>query len=159
MIKVRAFFLFIFLVFGFSHYGWSQTSLPFFSNLKHGKTNVRFGPNNNFPIKFELKCERLPVEIIKTHKDWYFIHDFEGESGWLHKRMVAQNDFVFLLKKSFLKKERKTTSQTIACLSRGVLVKLKNCHNKICCVEMINHKKKMVGWVPGKNLWGSLKLK
>jgi SH3-like domain-containing protein len=155
----RLCFLFVLLTAGFPPYGWSQPSFPFFSNLKHDKTNVRFGPSNSFPIKFELKCACLPVEIIKIHKDWYFIHDFEGESGWIHRRMVAQNDFVFLLKKSLLKKERKITSQTIACLSRGVLVKLKSCHNKICCVEIFNHKKKMVGWIPEKNLWGSLKLK
>ncbi len=131
-----------------------EPSSSLFYNLKHEETNVRFGPGNQFPVKFFLRYPKLPVEVIKTHEDWYFIHDFEGEGGWIHKRMVSQCGVVMVTSKTPLKKEKKVSSPILAQLSKGVLVKLKECRNKLCKVEIKRNQKSILGWVPEKNLWG-----
>lgn len=125
-----------------------------FSNLKHEKTTVRFGPGEQNPIKFFLNHPKLPVELIKAHKDWYFIHDSEGEGGWIHRRMVFPGNVVLVTQKTDLRKEKKLSSRILAHLSKGVLVKLKECQNKLCRVEIKNNGKAIVGWVAEKNLWG-----
>ena len=130
-----------------------ETVPPVFYNLKHEKTHIRFGPGPQFPIKFSL-YGKLPVEVIKSHEEWYFIHDFEGEDGWVQKRMVSQRNIVFTVKKTLLKKDKKMTSSVLAQLSKGVLIKLKECQNKLCQVEVTEGKKRITGWVPEKDLWG-----
>lgn len=142
------------IVFCLAFWGCVAQETALFYNLKHEETNVRFGPGNQFPIKFFLKHPKLPVEIIKTHEDWYFIHDFEGEGGWIHKRMVFQGGIVLVAVKAFVKKEKKISSPILAQLSKGVLVKLKECRNTLCRVEIKRGKKSIIGWVPEKNLWG-----
>lgn len=143
----------IFLI-GLVWNGYGKQQLPLvFYNLKHEKTHVRFGPGPQFPIKFSL-YGKLPVEIIKSHEEWYLIHDFEGEEGWVQKRMVAQQGIVLTTKKTHLKKDKKMTSPILAQLSKGVLIRLKECHNKLCRAEAIQGKRKITGWVPEKDLWG-----
>ena len=135
--------------------GYGREAPPvLFYNLKQEETNVRFGPSNQFPVKFYLKCRRLPVEIKQANEEWYKLQDSEGEEGWVHKRMVFPGAIVLVTKKIPLTKEKKTSSAVLAHLSKGVLVKLKECHNQLCRVELKIGKKSLTGWVPEKNLWG-----
>lgn len=133
----------------------AKSDTPFlFYNLKHGETNVRFGPSNQFPIKFSFKQAKLPVEVLKSHQEWYLIRDMEGEEGWVLQRMVSPAGFVLVTNKSFLRKDKNIRSPIIAHLTKGVIVKLKECHNQLCCVQIPGPSSKLMGWMPEKHLWG-----
>ena len=153
-------------------------SLSVFYNLKK-KTDVRFSPSQESPVKFSL-YRKLPIKIIRKYQDWCFIQESEGEQGWVPENMVFQGSMVLVTKNTFLKREKDSTSSSLtlfskiisvfksiflkkekesdfsnlAQISKGVLVKLKECQGTMCLVETKIGRKTLKGWVSREALWG-----
>ena len=62
------------------------------------KANVRSGPGTK---KYEVlwEIERYhPIQVIHTQNEWLFFKDFEGDEGWIHKRLVDKTPTVITRK-------------------------------------------------------------
>jgi SH3-like domain-containing protein len=124
-----------------------------FYNLKK-KTEVRFSPSQESPVKFSL-YRKVPVKVVRKYQDWCFIRESEGEEGWIPENMIFQGGMALLIKNAFLKKEKDLHSSNLAQLSKGLLVKLKDCQGTVCRVETKIGKKALKGWVSKETLWGA----
>ena len=38
----------------------------------------------------------MPIEIIDEYKDWRKINDYEGNIGWLHKKLIKGERFAIV---------------------------------------------------------------
>ncbi len=62
------------------------------------KANVRSGPGTK---KYEVlwEIERYhPIQVVQRQGDWIFFKDFEGDEGWIHKRLVDKTPTVITRK-------------------------------------------------------------
>ncbi len=62
------------------------------------KANVRSGPGTK---KYEVlwEIERYhPIQVVHQQNDWLFFKDFEGDEGWIHKRLVDKTPTVITRK-------------------------------------------------------------
>ncbi len=62
------------------------------------KANVRSGPGTK---KYEVlwEIERYhPIQVVHKQNDWLFFKDFEGDEGWIHKRLVDKTPTVITRK-------------------------------------------------------------
>lgn len=149
MTKLKSIIVFSLFLLG----GSSAWSSSVFYNLKNKKTDVKFSPSHESPTKFFL-YRKLPVKVIRKYQDWCFIEDSEGEEGWIPENTVSQGSMVLIIADTFLHKEKDVRSNCLARLSKGVLARLKKCHQTLCQIETKNGQKPLVGWVLEKNLWG-----
>ena len=54
------------------------------------KANVRSGPGTaTYEILWEIE-KYHPIQVIQRQGDWIFFKDFEGDEGWVHKRLVKK---------------------------------------------------------------------
>ncbi len=66
--------------------------------LAVNKANVRSGPGTK---KYEVlwEIERYhPIQVIQKQGDWIFFKDFEGDEGWIHRRLVDKTPTVITRK-------------------------------------------------------------
>ena len=70
--------------------------IPRFVSLKFDNSNLRVGPDENYPIKLMYVVTNTPIEIIDEHKDWRKINDYEGNKGWLHKSLIKGKRFAIV---------------------------------------------------------------
>ena len=62
------------------------------------KANVRSGPGTDkYDILWEIE-KYHPIQVIQKQGDWIFFKDFEGDEGWIHKRLVNQTPTVITRK-------------------------------------------------------------
>jgi SH3-like domain-containing protein len=66
--------------------------------LSVGKANVRSGPGTDkYEILWEIE-KYHPIQVIQKQGDWIFFKDFEGDEGWIHKRLVDKTPSVITRK-------------------------------------------------------------
>ena len=62
------------------------------------KANVRSGPGTKkYAILWEIE-KYHPIQVIQKQGDWIFFKDFEGDEGWIHKRLVNKTPSVITRK-------------------------------------------------------------
>ena len=62
------------------------------------KANVRSGPGTDkYAILWEIE-KYHPIEVVQKQGDWIFFKDFEGDEGWIHKRLVNKTPSVITRK-------------------------------------------------------------
>lgn len=144
--KILLFLVFVFPLFSFS---------SVFMNLRHEKTNFRYGPEMTFPLKFTWNGAGLPVEVIKEQGQWAYVQDSEGDLGWLQRRMLSKNKLALVLKDAELRTEKDPRSKLIAFPRQGALVRVKACENNVCYVQVSYQEKKIEGWILKRLLWGA----
>ena len=124
-------------------------------NLRHEKTNFRYGPDMSFPLKFTWHGMLLPVELIKHHKEWVFVRDSEGAKAWVQARMLAKRQMVLALKDLDLRLTQDAQSKRLAYLQKGALLKLEVCKQDMCKIKTLDKDLQLKGWVSLKGLWGA----
>ncbi len=66
--------------------------------LSVDKANVRSGPGTDkYAILWEIE-KYHPIQVIQKQGDWIFFKDFEGDEGWIHKRLVNKTPSVITRK-------------------------------------------------------------
>ena len=124
-----------------------------FLSLKKNKTNVRYGPSLDDPIKYIYKKINLPVRLIDTKENFRRIIDLENNSGWIHHKMLRPSNSFIILGNRILFKEPSFFSRPIVKLEKGRLLVIRKCENNWCNVTT----EKYSGWVKNDNIWGLTK--
>ena len=124
-----------------------------FLSLKKNKTNVRYGPGLDYPIKYIYRKVNLPVKQIDTKENWRRVIFLDNNSGWIHSSQLKPSNSIIILENKILFKEPSNFSQPIAKLEKGRLLIVKKCDGGWCKVNTDNY----LGWIKTKNIWGSIK--
>ena len=124
-----------------------------FLSLKKNKTNVRYGPGLDYPIKYVYRKVNLPVRLIDKKENWRRVIFLDNNSGWIHWSQLKPSNSVITTKEKILFKNPSNFSEPIAKLEKGRLLVIKKCENKWCNIITNEYK----GWVKTKNMWGTVK--
>jgi len=152
MIKTALFTLLFFLC---ASPLWAEPAPPLrvarFVTLDADEVNVRTGPGIRYPIKFILRREGLPVEIVKEFDVWRQIRTMEGDEGWTHKSLLSGGRAV-IVKGSMqtMLKKPDSSARPVVKLEPGVVAGLDRCDNEWCYLSIAGYK----GWVLREGVWG-----
>ena len=124
-----------------------------FLSLKKNKTNVRYGPGLDYPIKYIYRKVNLPVKQIDKKENWRRVVFLDNNSGWIHWSQLKPSNSIIAIEKKVLFKKPSNFSEPLAKLEKGRLLVIKKCEKKWCNITT----GKYVGWVKIKNIWGSVK--
>ena len=119
--------------------------------LKNNKTNVRYGPGFDYPIKFIYKKKNFPIKVIDKKENFRRIIDFKKNSGWIHTSQLKKGKSFILLKKQIFFSRPSKFSKPILKISKGRLLLVKKCKKNWCKVKTKNY----LGWVITNNIWGT----
>ena len=118
--------------------------------------NMRSGPGTGFSILWKLDTG-FPLELIATKGDWLQVRDFEGSSGWVHKKMTQKGAFAIVKANKGtdgqinVRKEPDLNADVVAKASYGVVFKVLHKQGGWVRVE---HGQGVTGWVDSRLLWG-----
>ena len=124
-----------------------------FLSLKKNKTNVRYGPGLDYPIKYVYRKINLPVRQIDKKENWRRVIFLDNNSGWIHWSQLKPSNSVITMKEKILFKEPSDFSEPFVRLEKGRLLVIKKCEDNWCNVTTDNYR----GWIKVKNIWGSTK--
>ena len=124
-----------------------------FLSLKKSKTNVRYGPGLDYPIKYVYRKVNLPVRQIDKKENWRRVMFLDNNSGWIHWSQLKPSNSIITIKEKILFKKPSNFSEPFVRLDKGRLLVIKKCEDKWCNVTTENYK----GWITINNVWGSAK--
>ena len=126
--------------------------IPRFVSLKSDNSNLRVGPDENYPIQLRYIVANTPVEIIDEHKDWRKINDYEGNKGWLHKSLIKGKRFAIVNTpyQADLQVLKKPKGKNIGKIGKRNILEVKTCLMNWCKIKY----RKNTGWVNKLKLWG-----
>ena len=124
-----------------------------FLSLKKNKTNVRYGPGLNYPIKYIYRKINLPVRQIDKKENWRRVVFLDNNSGWIHWSQLKPSNSIIAIEEKILFKKSSNFSKPLARLEKGRLLVIKKCEDEWCNIITDNY----TGWIKVKNIWGSIK--
>jgi SH3-like domain-containing protein len=125
--------------------------VPRFVTLGTDEVKVRTGPGIRYPIKFLLKKETLPVEIIKEFDVWRQIRTMEGDEGWVHKSLLSgKRSAIILGHVQTLLKKAEAGSRPVVKLEPNVIAGIDHCEKDWCYLKIAGYK----GWIKRDAIWG-----
>ena len=124
-----------------------------FLSLKKNKTNIRYGPGLDYPIKYIYRKFNLPVKQIDKKGNWRRVVFLDNNSGWIHWSQLKPSNSFIIKEKKILFKKPSNFSEPLAKLEIGRLLVIKKCEKEWCSVTT----DKYTGWVKIRNIWGSAK--
>ena len=124
-----------------------------FLSLKKNKTNVRYGPGLDYPVKYIYRKINLPVKQIDKKEDWRRVIFLDNNSGWIHWSQLKPSNSIITIEEKILFKKPSNFSEPLAKLEKGRMLVINRCVNDWCDITTSDYK----GWVKIKNVWGSTK--
>ena len=121
-----------------------------FLSLKKSKTNVRYGPGLDYPIKYVYRKVNLPVRQIDKKENWRRVVFLDNNSGWIHWSQLKPSNSIITIEEKILFKEPSDFSEPFVRLEKGRLLVIKKCEDDWCNVITDNY----IGWIKAKNIWG-----
>ncbi|MEZ0224715.1 MAG: SH3 domain-containing protein [Alphaproteobacteria bacterium] len=128
-----------------------QLPVPRFVTLSVDEVNVRTGPALKYPIKFIIRRDGLPVEIMREFDVWRQIRDKDGDNGWVHKSMLSGKRAVIIkdVVQPVLKKPE-DSARPVVKLEPDVIAALQKCKGGWCAVKVQSYE----GWIKRSGIWG-----
>ena len=124
-----------------------------FLSLKKNKTNVRYGPGLDYPIKYIYRKVNLPVKQIDKKENWRRVIFLDNNSGWIHLSQLKPSNSIITIEEKILFKKPSNFSEPLAKLEKGRLLVINKCEEDWCNITT----SKYTGWIKIKNIWGSAK--
>jgi len=124
-----------------------------FLSLKKNKTNVRYGPGIDYPIKYIYRKVNLPVKQIDKKENWRRVVFLDNNSGWIHWSQLKPSNSIITLEEKILFKKPSNFSEPFVRLEKGRLLVIKKCEDDWCSIVTDNY----TGWIKLKSVWGSTK--
>ena len=124
-----------------------------FLSLKKNKTNVRYGPGIDYPIKYIYRKINLPVKQIDKKENWRRVVFIDNNSGWIHWSQLKFSNSVITIEEKILFKKPSNFSEPIVRLEKGRLLVIKKCEDNWCNIKTNDY----IGWIKTKDIWGSVK--
>lgn len=128
-----------------------QLPVPRFVTLSVDEVNVRTGPALKYPIKFIIRRDGMPVEIMREFDVWRQIRDKDGDGGWVHKSMLSGKRAV-IIKETVqpLLKKPEESARPVVKLEPDVIAALQKCKGAWCAVKVQSYE----GWIKRSGIWG-----
>ena len=120
-----------------------------FLSLKKSKTNIRYGPGLDYPIKYIYRKINLPVKQIDKKENWRRVIFLDNNSGWIHWSQLKPSNSIITTEEKILFKKPTNFSEPLAKLEKGRLLVIKKCEEDWCNITT----DKYTGWVKIKNTW------
>ncbi len=113
--------------------------------------NIRKTPSLDAPVVMEL-FRGYPLRVLKTEGEWYNVVDFEGDKGWIFKKITSSRQTVIVNAKNSLnmRSEPSTKSKIVASVERGVVMEMLERKESWTKVK---HSGGTVGWIYSPLLW------
>ena len=124
-----------------------------FLSLKKNKTNVRYGPGIDYPIKYIYRKVNLPVRQIDKKENWRRVIFLDNNSGWIHWSQLKPSNSIIAIKEKILFTKPSNFSEPLAKLDKGRMLVIKKCTDDWCNITTDDYS----GWIKIKNVWGSAK--
>ena len=124
-----------------------------FLSLKKNKTNVRYGPGLDYPIKYIYRKINLPVRQIDKKENWRRVMFLDNNSGWIHWSQLKPSNSIIAIEEKILFKKPSVFSEPFVRLEKGRLLVIKKCEEDWCNITTGNY----IGWIKVRNIWGSTK--
>jgi len=124
-----------------------------FLSLKKNKTNVRYGPGIDYPIKYIYRKVNLPVKQIDKKENWRRVIFLDNNSGWIHWSQLMPSNSIIAIEEKILFKKPSNLSEPLARLEKGRLLVIKKCKDEWCNIITGDY----TGWIKVKSIWGSTK--
>ena len=92
--------------------------------------NMRSGPGLEHAVVWKLDAG-FPVEILATKGEWLQVRDFEGSSGWVHKKNIGRTPHMIVKankgadQQINVRKEPDINGAIVAKANYGVVFKIK----------------------------------
>ena len=124
-----------------------------FLSLKKNKTNVRYGPGLDYPVKYIYRKINLPVKQIDKKENWRRVIFLDNNSGWIHRSQLKTSNSIIILEEKILFKKPSKFSTPIVRIEKGRLLIVRKCENSWCEITTGDYS----GWIKAENVWGSIK--
>lgn len=137
----------VFLCFLFS----PAHALAQMTSIKEDKVNMRAKPSTTSPILWELG-EGFPLVVLKKKKYWLKVKDFEGDVGWVYRKLTSNRPHL-IVKKDLVNIRKKPTSGSmlVGKAKYGVVfATLKQYKGWV----KVKHQSGLTGWIRRDLLWG-----
>ena len=121
-----------------------------FLSLKKNKTNVRYGPGLDYPIKYVYRKVNLPVRQIDKKENWRRVIFLDNNSGWIHWSQLKPSNSIITIKEKILFKKPSNFSEPFVRLEKGRLLIIKKCENTWCNIKTGDYS----GWVNNQKYLG-----
>lgn len=131
--------------------GASGLAVPRFATLASDEVNLRTGPGLRYPIRWVMRKEGLPVEIVREFDVWRQVRDKDGDEGWVHKSLLTGRRMVIVDETlATLYKRPSTDSRPVVRLEPGVIARLNKCDGGWCLLTVAGYS----GWLERAQIWG-----
>ncbi len=116
------------------------------------RVNMRSGPSAKQAVLWELG-DGYPLKVISSKGKWYKVSDFEGDVGWVYKKLVNRIPHLIVKKRVVnIRSGPGTKYRMVGKANYGVVFKtLKRGKNGWV---KIKHENGLEGWVKRNLLWG-----
>lgn len=118
--------------------------------VKASIANLRNGAGTKYKVLWQVE-KFHPFLVLKKKKDWYEVKDFEGDTAWVHKSLLANIKTVISTKaKCNVRSKPDKKSKVVLRVEKGVPFKvLKRKGNWI----RIEHADGETGWIYKTLVW------
>lgn len=114
--------------------------------------NMRSGPGSKYKILWELG-KGYPLKVLKSKGNWYRVEDFEGDKGWVYKKLVGRTPHLVVKKRAInMRSGPSTRYKIVRQAKRGVV--FRTVERKKGWVKVRHEEEKVEGWVKRDLLWG-----
>ena len=131
----------------------SGLPIPRFVNLKYDQVWGRVGPSQDYPVRYELTRQGLPLRVVAETRDdaWRKVEDVDGATMWIHRsQLVSANKALVTKDGALLRARREEGAAVRAKLQAGVIVRFDACDDSWCAVEAGGFR----GYIETAALWG-----
>jgi len=120
-------------------------------SVGRARAKMRSGPGEKYPVKWELGVG-YPLKVVKRQGDWLKVTDYESDTGWISKKLVAKTPYMIVKKeKAIIRSGPGTTQRILGNADRGVV--LRTVKHKKGWVQ-VRHETGLTGWINRDLLWG-----
>ncbi len=114
--------------------------------------NIRSGPSTKKEKLWEV-FKDFPLQVVKRQKDWLQTKDFEGDTGWIYKKLISNNKRVIVkVNTANMRIGPGKDYELVATVKYGVVfTPLEKDGDWV----KVKHQDKTTGWVYKKLIWPS----
>lgn len=134
---------------------FSGKPLPRFISIKSSESNLRVGPNKDYPIILKYTYKNLPLMVIEEFDKWRKVIDWENNVGWIHLSLLSNKRFGIIKEKKdkYADVYAKPNNHLIGKIGSGNIVKINKCIDIWCEIKV----DKYGGWIKKTNIWGAFR--
>lgn len=130
---------------------WPSHALAEMASIKGEKVNMRAKPDTASTVLWELG-DGFPLRVLRKKKSWLKVKDFEGDVGWVYRRLTANRPHLIVKKKLVnIRRKPNPGSRIIGKAKYGVVFATLKQYKGWAKVK---HQSGLIGWIRRDLLWG-----